>query len=149
MIRLARPDEARQITTLAVRSKAHWGYSADQMKVFAAELTLTRDLVEARDTHVLESDGGVIGYYTLLPHSDASIELEHLFVEPSQLRRGFGSRLFRHATERAASRGYTRLVIQSDPFAEGFYRVHGAELVLHRPTSIPGRTLPLMDLRLA
>ncbi len=147
-IRLARPAEAAEISSLAIRSKAHWGYTPAQMKRFAEELTLTSDLLALRDAHVLEAEGSIVGFYTLVPHGGASVELEHLFVEPDLLRGGFGAKLLQHARERAAERGFLRMVIQSDPNAEGFYRAHGAELVMNIPTSIPGRTLPLMDLRL-
>jgi len=118
------------------------------MKVFTGELTLIPELIEPHDAHVIEADGALVGYYTLLPHNELSVELEHLFIDPSQLRKGFGSRLFRHAAARAASRGFKRIVIQSDPNAEGFYRAHGAELVMNPLRVFQGGRCRLMHLRL-
>ena len=40
-IRLARLDEAEQLTQLALRSKASWGYSEEFMAACRDELTLT------------------------------------------------------------------------------------------------------------
>lgn len=145
-IRPARTDEAELLSDLARRSKAHWGYTQDQMAIFAGELTLTRAELSRVDAYVLETDAGVEGFYTLRPADryDATAELEHLFVEPARLRRGVGRRLWEHALEHARARGYRAVVIQSDPHAEAFYAALGAEKLRDVPTSIPGRTLPLM-----
>ncbi len=147
-IRKARPDEADGIGELGIRSKAHWGYTAEQMRVFADELTLAREDIEAKDTHVLENGGSILGYYTLVTHTGENVELEHLFVDPDALRAGLGSALLDHACGRARNRGFLRMLIQSDPFAEGFYVSRGASVLMRLPTSVEGRTLPLMELRL-
>ena len=149
MIRRARSDEAALLSALAIRSKSFWGYSPDQMAVFAKELTLSADRIAEIETLVLERDSRVVGFYTLVPRSDAaSVELEHLFVDVGHLRCGHGSMLFEHAKRRARELGFKHLLIQSDPHAEGFYRARGAEVLRRIPTSIPERSLPLMDLAL-
>lgn len=40
-VRPARAAEAASLSALAIRSKAHWGYTEAQMKVFRDELTLS------------------------------------------------------------------------------------------------------------
>ena len=147
-IRRARPDEAGKLSGLALRSKATWGYTTDQMAIFADELTLTPEKFEPQATCVLEYDGRIVGYYILCRQSEAAIELEHLFVDAPMLRQGFGSVLFEHARKEAIARGFTRMSIQSDPNAEGFYLAHGARTIRQIPTSIPNRTLPLMEILL-
>lgn len=78
------------------------------------------------------------------------IELEHLFVEPETMGAGVGRALLEHACSRAAELGGCVLVIQSDPSAEGFYRVRGAQRVGERESaSVAGRWLPLLELVLA
>ena len=148
MIRPALPEEAALISALAIRSKAYWGYSPDEMQVFREELTLQPRDVEERSAHVLEEQRAIVGFYTLLPRSRAVVELEHLFVEPRQLRRGHGTALFDHAVGLARARGHERMVIQSDPGAEGFYQSLGVPLVSRVPSSIPGRTIPCFELEL-
>ena len=152
-IRKARPDEAESISQVAILSKAHWGYTDEQMAVFAEELTLTPEMIEPRRTQVLEIYAAVAGFYTLLAQDDGSqddgsIELEHLFILPTQLRKGFGKLLFDHATDAAKNLGFTRMVIQSDPNAEGFYAALGAKLVKYISSSIPGRKIPFFEVEL-
>jgi GNAT superfamily N-acetyltransferase len=142
MIRPAWPGEAETISALAVRSKAHWKYSPEQMAVFRSELTVTPEQIPGRRAHVLEEAGCLVGFYTLLPRDAKVAELEHLFVEPTELGRGVGTALFHHACGVALRAGFRDLVIQSDPNAAGFYRAMGARLEREIPSSIPGRTIP-------
>jgi len=146
-VRRARADEAAALSALAIASKAHWGYTPEQMAVFEAELTVTADHLAAADAHVLEDpDRGPVGFYTLIASSPGAVEIEHLFVAVDRLRSGCGSVLLRHARARAAARGASRLVVQSDPNAEGFYLAHGARVLERIPSSIPGRTIPWLEL---
>jgi len=147
-IRPARPDEAAALSALALRSKAHWGYTPEQLAVFRAELTLAPEAIVPGRTHVAEAEGRVAGFYSLAAREGGSVELEHVFVEPGRLGRGVGRALFAHACEVARAAGFTVLEIQSDPNAAGFYRRLGARLVGEIPSSIPGRTIPFFSLRL-
>lgn len=148
-IRPAAASEAALISSLAIRSKAHWGYGEDRMRVFRDELTLTPDEVVAGDAHVAEVEGVVRGFYTLTRIAAETVELEHLFVDPDVLRGGLGRTLLEHAVDRARGRGFSRMTVQSDPNAEGFYAAAGFRKLRDLPTSIPGRTLPEMERTLA
>jgi len=141
-IRPAFITEAAAISALAIRSKAHWGYPEEQMAIFRQELLLPEEQVASKQTHVLIAEGAIAGYYTLLPHDERTLELEHLFIEPTKLHQGYGSQLFMHACKVARKRKFQVLVIQSDPNAGGFYRVLGAQLTREIPSSIPGRFIP-------
>lgn len=142
--RRARPQEAGALSALALRSKAHWGYDAGFMEACRRELTLTPEFIEHDHVYVLESGGCLIGFYTLTKWN-ADIELGHFFVDPPAIGRGAGRRLWEDAVDRAVELGYTRLIIQSDPNAEGFYRKLGAERIGEVPSQVrPGRTLPLL-----
>ena len=146
-VRRARPSEAGAISELGIRSKSHWGYDREQMRIFAEELTLGPEDVAAKEVFVLqENDGSLLGYYALVAQTASNVELEHLFVDPPMLRRGHGSTLLTHARNQAKQSGFARMLVQSDPYAEDFYRAHGADVLMRLPTSIPGRTLPLMEI---
>jgi GNAT superfamily N-acetyltransferase len=140
-IRPANP-EADAISALAIRSKGHWDYTPEQMAVFRTELTLAPDDVVTHRAHVLEEDGRILAFYTLVDAGPHTAELEHIFVDPLHLGQGFGSALFDHACALARSVGFEDLVIQSDPNASGFYAALGARLERIIPSSIPGRSIP-------
>jgi predicted N-acetyltransferase YhbS len=147
-IRPARPEEAPAISALALRSKGHWGYGAEAMAVFRTELTISPAELRAARAHVVEDEGALAGFYTLRARGEGVIELEHLFVDPTRLRRGLGAALFRHAREGARLGGFRRMIILSDPHAAGFYQAMGAHLQERVPSSIPGREIPVFALDL-
>ncbi|MFV9505771.1 MAG: GNAT family N-acetyltransferase [Oscillochloridaceae bacterium umkhey_bin13] len=77
--------------------------------------------------------------------------LEHLWVEPTAMRRGVGAALFAHAVKLARARGAQRLRIESDPYAESFYLRMGAQPVGAIAAPIDGapeRVIPVLDLAL-
>lgn len=142
LIREARPQEAEAISALALRSKAYWKYDVEALAVFRRELTLLPDDVLARNGHVLEDDGQILGFYTLLGLGQAQVELEHIFVEPSHIRMGIGRALFGHACDLVSAVGGRTMLVKSDPHATNFYAAIGATFAGNIPSSLPGRTIP-------
>ena len=148
VIRAARADELALLSSLAFRSKASWGYSADFMEACREELTVPEHLLG--HVFVVESSGEIAGFYSLLPLSDSRVELGHLFVEPDLMRTGLGRQMIGDAIRRARVRRCAALVIQGDPNAADFYTRCGAAKIGDRESeSIPGRMLPLFEFRLS
>jgi len=135
-------EDASTVSELAIRSKGHWGYSAEQMAVFRDELTMTPQDIASRTAFGAWNKGRLVGYYTLLEQGDGIAELEHLFVDPASLRTGIGSALLNHALVHCETNDVQELPVVSDPNAAGFYEYHGARLVEQIPSSIPGRLIP-------
>ena len=149
IIRNALPTEATELTSLGLRSKLVWGYSAEQMKTFRSELEITEARILSGSVFTLEyAIGAVVGYYSLLAIDDSTVELEHLFVDPAHLKQGYGSQLLSHAMTQARDAGFSTLTIQSDPNAVGFYERHGISVVKKVPSSIPNRLIPILELPL-
>jgi GNAT superfamily N-acetyltransferase len=148
-IRAARPDEVADLSALALRSKAHWGYDQAFIDACRPALTFTTDDVAGRRLSVACRDGVVLGVVSVegVPPEG---EIGHLWVEPDAIGAGAGRALFTHAVDVAAGLGFERLLIGAEPFAEGFYRAMGARVVGEVPSgSIPGRVLPLMRIDIA
>lgn len=147
-IRQAVPEEARQIGELALRSKAYWGYDADFMQACRPLLMLPPEYIATHPVFVIESQDGMLGFYSLLG-TEHEVELDHLFVAPGAIGQGYGKRLFRHAVATAAQLGFRRMVIESDPNAEPFYRTLGAVRFGERLSPVgTDRRLPLLSLEL-
>ena len=140
------------LSDLALRSKAHWGYSPEFIERCRAELSYSEEelLAEHMRFFVFESAGRVLGFYALNRLSRTEIELEAMFVEPALIGSGLGRRLIEHAKSVASAMGAEQLTIQSDPYAERFYVAAGGVVTGTRESaSIPGRYLPTLaiDLR--
>jgi GNAT superfamily N-acetyltransferase len=145
-VRAIRPHEAAEISSLAMRSKAHWGYSDEFMTACRAELTYSESQIDSDryEFYVCEAEGRIAGFYALEILGPTDVELEALFVEPEFIGHGFGRILIEHAKVRAVALGIRQLIIQGDPNAQSFYEAAGGVRDGQRESgSIPGRFLPI------
>ena len=147
-IRRARPSEADELSALAQRSKAYWGYDDAFMERARAELTIGADAIAEHDVWVLEDEAGdVVGWHRVIG-GEAAI-LEDLWLEPSAIGAGHGRRLWEHAASMARASGASVMELDADPNAVGFYERMGAEVVGETPSRIVrDRTLPRMRVTL-
>lgn len=161
-IRRGTPADAAALSALALRSKAHWGYSSDFLAACEAELTVGPEDFRHTEFVVMEDAGAdvdahrIVGFYALrwlsetVPASGPrGMELDALFVEPDAIGNGFGRALLEDARARAAMYGAIVMTVQADPHAEAFYRAAGGRRIGRRESeSIPGRFLPVLELAL-
>jgi GNAT superfamily N-acetyltransferase len=138
------PTEAAALSNLAMRSKAHWGYSAEFLEACRASLTVTPDDLATGRHLVAEIDGHLAGFAGL-EGSPPEGQLTDLWVDPAVMGRRVGRALFEAITLRAERLGFQALLIDADPHAEAFYLHLGAQRIGENPsTVIPGRALPLL-----
>jgi len=146
-IRLVEPKEHALLSAIAIRSKAHWGYSSEFMQSVRAELCVSEDDIN-RD-HIAywlaEASEGIAGFSAVAAVSTEECRLDSLFIEPHFIGNGVGKRLVEHAKSYAQAFGAQRLTCQSDPYAAPFYVAVGAVQVGESESdSIVGRYLPEM-----
>ena len=149
-IRKAKAGEAQALTALCLRSKAHWGYDAEFMRLCVSSLTVSEDTIaEGRVLVAIDDGNRVVGTASVLRDGDDG-ELGLMFVDPSAIGGGIGRALFDEAVKLARRLGYRRMTILADVNAASFYERMGARF-LHRAPSdaIPGRTLPFYEYDLA
>jgi GNAT superfamily N-acetyltransferase len=147
LIRRARQDEAGVLHALTGRSVLHWGYEPEFLDWESESIAVTPELLARSDTRVLEEDGVVTGYYTLVGEPPEP-SLDKLFVEPALIGTGRGKRLWRHAVATARQTGAEVMTFAADPNAAPFYRAMGAEWVREEETTRPGWNLQWFRYRL-
>lgn len=141
VLRPGRAGDATALTALALRSKAHWGYSDALLELWRDELRFTPASIAEQEVIVAEREGTLLGVVALSFDGDTA-EVEHLWVDPSAMGAGVGRLLFARGVERARAWGVRRLVIDADPNALGFYLRQGARRIGSVPARPAGRTLP-------
>lgn len=142
------PDELAELSALCLRSKAVWGYDAVFIEACHHELTLTVRDLQQTCLQVAEDADGIIGVAQVSLHERDAI-LDKLFVEPARLRCGAGRLLFQWAVAAASGAGASRVIIDADPDAAGFYQRLGARQTgMVQSGSIPGLWLPRLILDL-
>jgi len=148
-VRDAVPGDADFLSELAMRSKAHWGYSRSFMEACRQELSVdpARILDEACLYRVAVEDESIVGFYALERVSDSDFELDALFVEPACIGRGIGRLMVADAAAAAVEKSARRIIIQGDPNAEDFYLAVGASRAgMRESRSVPGRFLPVFEI---
>ena len=119
-LRPARPDEADELSRIAIEAKASWGYPAAWMRLWRDELLITPSLISERPTIVAEAAGRTAGFASLTLAS-GNANLEHMWVLPRQQSGGIGRVLFDWVLAECSRRGVHTLEVVSDPNAAGFY----------------------------
>ena len=147
-IRRASPEDAARLTVIARAAKAHWGYPAAWLTTWEPALTITPDYARTAILFVGVREGEPIGFYALEPRGDRW-SLEHMWVEPGRHGLGAGRSLFAHALGTVRTLRPGVLVIESDPFAAGFYARMGARQtgsVAAPMDGDPDRRLPVFEI---
>jgi len=151
-IRRARPEEARLLSELALRSKAVWGYEPSFMARCRPSMRLEPAQLREHEYHLAEpaaAPAAPLGFYGFEPEAEG-LGLDMFFVEPAAIGRGVGRALWNHAVLRARALGAAALVAVSDPNAAGFYLKMGCAPAGGRPSEIePGRILPVFRFALS
>ena len=148
-IRRATPDEAETLTSIAHAAKRRWNYPEKWIEHWKDDLTITPDFINHNEVYVAVVDGVIAGCCALVV-SDSLAELEHMWIDPQQMRTGVGRALFEHTKQRAKQLGLTELELSADPNAEGFYERMGAMRIGEVQAEMDGqpRVLPRMKIEL-
>lgn len=143
--RSARPDEAGVLGEMTLAGVSYWGHRENfpgLVEKLATQLPTEEDFAGGLVANVLESGGELVGFYSL-KNSEEHVELLQMFLKIDFIGHGYGRILWEHATATAATMN-TKLYIESDPGAVGFYTAVGATLE-DRVEVVPGFVLGIFS----
>jgi len=140
----AQARDHRTLSDITFRSKAHWGYSDEQMEAWRDELTIDQAYIKQNIVYVLIYQQQTVGYYSFFEKEADFLHLDNLFVLPQFMGKGFGKLLMKHAFETAQKLSAKRIRLEADPNVVSFYQKLGFVVVEQKPSSVPGRLLPVM-----
>lgn len=145
-IRRARGDEAESLSALIMRSKAHWGYGADQLALWRESLIIAAETIASEPVYCAEDAGAgvVMGMSHFYAQGADEVYLDRLFIEPRYIGHGVGALLWRHMVAQAAALGARSVTLGADYHARPFYERMGAVVVEWQESAIPGRFNPVM-----
>ncbi len=157
-LRKALPSDAPALTCISFASKRHWNYPEDYFEWWRDELTITGKYIDRNSVFIYEKEKTPVAFFSLLYREKdlefkgmcipAGLWLDHMFVLPEEIGKGVGSEMFHFMQSYACSHDYPAIYLLADPFSEGFYSKMGCRKLQDFPSSIEGRTTPLMALSL-
>lgn len=89
-IEKANSNDHEVLTDITKKSKAYWGYSAEQIEAWSKLLTITEEYIETKSVYKLVIENKVAGYYAFFYEDDQTIKLDNLFILPEYIGKGFG-----------------------------------------------------------
>jgi N-acetylglutamate synthase-like GNAT family acetyltransferase len=146
MITKAKVSDCDELTRVALTSKAHWGYTPEQIESCRDDLTVTPDMFEKYEINKSLSQGRIAAFHILnLEGKSDQCTLEFLFVSPEFIGKRRGRALLKYAFIIAKCHQKKSMRVLSDPNAESFYAKYGFNVIEQKESSIAGRFLPLME----
>lgn len=144
-LRRATFDDAEFLSALAIRSKAYWPYPQDYLLKSMAVIHLHAKDIEEWPVYIAEFEGERVGFFALkIVKGDP--RLDHLWIDPRYIKKGFGKILFERAVSEAKGLNWTSFRIAADPYAEEFYLKLGARRIGEIQSSVkPDLFLPLLE----
>jgi GNAT superfamily N-acetyltransferase len=136
------------LSEITFEGKAFWGYEKEQLEKWRNDLTITQDYIENNETFKLIVDDEIIGYYSILKLENNTIKLDNLFLLPKFIGKGYGKLLMNHCIKKAKEANMKRIILDSEPNAELFYKSFGFKIYNRLKTSIENRFLPQMELNI-
>jgi len=148
IIEKAKITDDEIITSITKKSKAYWGYSAEQIQKWDKNLTISQDYIRKNSTFKLIEKDLIIGYYSYIFENEKVVKLDNLFILPEHIGRGFGKYLLLDFLNRIEEIGIEKITLDSEPNAEEFYAKMGFVKIGEFETSIKNRFMPIMEMKL-
>lgn len=139
--------DAKSLTDLTLRSKAHWNYGEKQIEAWTEELSITEKYIDENHIYKLIIDDVLVGFYAYQKEDETDIKLNYLFVEPKYIGKGYGKALVIDFLKRIENSGFRRVILDADPHAEDFYHKLGFRVIGKLKSAIKDRFLPIMELK--
>lgn len=146
-IRTARPDEGERLRAIAFAAKSHWGYDIQRVRHWVEMGDFSPEGLRHKDVYVADVRGEAVAWAAAIDKGEV-FWLDDLWIEPHWMRRGIGTRLFRHAAARGKERGATRMEWEAERHAIGFYEKMGGRHLRDSEPGVWGRVSAVMGVDL-
>jgi len=135
-IRLAHPDDRLNLIELQRRASLVYEDTRQQLLDDPDVIDLDEEMLANNEVFVAEIGDRIVGFATIIAHEGNDAELEGLFVEPSEWRKGIGRLLVHQIEKEAAAWGASRLHVLANRNALGFYEAAGFTIIGEKKTEL-------------
>ncbi|HVY50454.1 MAG TPA: GNAT family N-acetyltransferase [Devosia sp.] len=137
-IRLARPDDRLKLVELQRRASLMWNDVRDKLldRPELIDEAVPPEMIANNQVFVAHRGAHIVGFATIIAHEGNDAELEGLFVEPSEWRKGIGTALVEAVEREAQAWGASRLHVLANRNVTGFYEAAGFEALGERKTPL-------------
>lgn len=115
------------------------------MKLWQTGLTISEKMIAENDVYKLVANNNEIAACIVLITEKEILWVEHLWVRPSYIGKGFGKKLLQTALGKTLKEYHQIIKVVSDINAEKFYQKMGFKTVGQYESVPKGRFLPIME----
>lgn len=144
---LASSDDSSLLTDTAFKSKRKWNYTEEQMALWTNELTITERYIKENHVFKILDKTNYLGFFSLVI-KDKYIEIDHFWLLPENIQKGYGSITFDFIQQTAQRLNYNILRVFSEPHANGFYSKMGGKIVQSKESKVKGRFLDVYEFKI-
>lgn len=138
-------EDCNLLTETALTSKRHWGYSEELITIWIDQLTIIDLNFNKGELVKCFVDDQYIGFFELRDKSPY-VCLEHFWLLPEFINKGYGTVITSEIKRRAKDKGYKYIEVYAEPNANLFYEKMGGICVKQILTSVPGRMMKIYHL---
>jgi hypothetical protein len=156
-INKAQDNDCDILTEISFAAKGHWNYPNSYYELWKDELTISRDYINHNIVYKALFSDLILGFYSIVENKSdfysgetlvkKGFWLEHIFIKPDYHKFRIGRLMIDHAKMISKAIRINHLLIFVDPYAKGFYDKIGADYLYDSKSSIPGRLIPVYDLK--
>ncbi len=141
----AKVDQAAVLSSLTIRSKKSWRYDDLFMEKMKEYLEVPESMIERDIVYTMNRGDELIGFFSLT-NDGKNDYLEDFFLDPKYIGKGYGRKMWQYMIEIASNNMVMNIIIESEPFAEGFFEKMGAVKIGEKVSqAIDNRKLPIMS----
>lgn len=158
VINKAVENDSSILTEISFAAKRYWKYPDNYYDLWKDELTITKDYIKQNIVYKAQLGDLTLGFYSIVENKldlysgetfiKRGFYLEHIFIKPVYHKLGIGRLMIDHAKKISENIKIRSLLIFVDPYAKGFYDKIGANYLYLSKSSIPGRLIPVYDLKI-
>lgn len=141
----ARAEDHYSLSKIAFEAKSYWGYPAEWLEIWKPDLTIAPGLITDNDSWKITIEDEIIGFTIIITHPNGSCEVEHCWISPDYIGKGYGGKLLRHVLAQPQY-AQKRFNVLADPNPVPFYQKFGFKTLKEIPGKPEGRNLPWMEM---
>lgn len=124
-IRLANPGDRQELIDLLWRASLVWDVVRQDLLDHPEVVDVDPAMIARNQIFVAQLGDRIVGFATIVPREGNDAELDGIFVEPAEWRKGIGMTLMHQIEREAQAWGANRLHVLASPNVEAFYLAAG------------------------
>ena len=133
------------LTETAIASKKYWGYSEELLNLWKHDLEISKEYIQKNKVVKVYSQDGFIGFFGLKREKTGIIEIDHLWIKPNEIKKGYGRQIFAYIRNYLLSKGEKVIRLVAEPNAKEYYNKMGGRIIGQIESKLSGRFLDIYE----